>query len=299
MKTISNLSTIGDFIRWASTEFAKHKVFLGHGSDNYWDVAVFLVLGLLKQPWNSDKAIFHCHVTDEEKELLVTHIDLRIRKQIPVAYLLGEAWFCGLPFKVNTHTLIPRSPIGELIERGYEPWLAMEPDRILDLCTGSGCIGIATALAFPFSEVDISDISADALAVARDNVATYELEDRVTLFQSDVFDGIPAERQYDLIVSNPPYVDANDFDSMPAEYQHEPKLGLVSGPDGLDICRKILKEAASRLTENGLLIVEIGNSAETFEQLWPGSGVSWIEFEQGGHGVFALTKQDIMAGPWQ
>lgn len=298
MKTISNLSTIGDYIRWASTEFAKNQVFLGHGSDNYWDEAVFLVLGLLKQPWDSDKAIFHCNLTDEEKEHLVTQIDLRIRKQIPVAYLLGEAWFCGLPFKVNNHTLIPRSPIGELIERGYEPWLAGEPERILDLCTGSGCIGIATALAFPYAEVDLSDISIEALAVARENVQRYELDDRVTLWESDVFDGIPAERQYDLIVSNPPYVDANDFATMPVEYQHEPKLGLVSGDDGLDICRRILKQAANRLTDNGLLIVEIGNSAETFEQLFPGSGVSWIEFEQGGHGVFALTKSQIVDGPW-
>lgn len=298
MKNSSNLTTIGDFIRWASTEFAKQGVFLGHGSDSYWDEAVFLVLGLLKQPWDSDKSIFQCHVTDEEKELLVSQIDVRIRKHVPVAYLLGEAWFCGLPFKVNNHTLIPRSPIAELIEREYAPWLLQDPDRVLDLCTGSGCIGIATALAFPNAEVDLADISEEALAVAAENVDRFELGDRVAIWQSDLFDAIPADRQYDLIVSNPPYVDAQDFASMPDEYHHEPELGLVSGDDGLDICRRILKEAASRLSDNGVLIVEIGNSAETFEQLYPGSGVNWIEFENGGHGVFILTKEQLDASSW-
>ena len=298
MKNSSNLTTIGDFIRWASTEFAKQGVFLGHGSDSYWDEAVFLVLGLLKQPWDSDKHIFHCHVTDEEKELLATQIDLRIRKHVPVAYLLGEAWFCGLPFKVNAHTLIPRSPIAELIEREYEPWLFQEPNRILDLCTGSGCIGIATALAFPNAEVDLADISDEALKVAVENIERFELDDRVSVWQSDLFDALPGDRKYDLIVSNPPYVDATDFASMPEEYLHEPKLGLVSGDDGLDICRRILRQAADRLNDNGVLIVEIGNSAQTFETIFPASGVNWIEFENGGHGVFVVTKEQLELGPW-
>lgn len=211
MKSTSQLKTIGDFVRWASTEFAKNELFLGHGSDSYWDEAVFLILGALKQPWDSDKSVFYCRVTDAEKKQLSGLISKRIIDRIPVPYLLGEAWFFGLPFKVNENTLIPRSPIAELIHQEYQPWLQAEPFRILDMCTGSGCIGIASAIAFPDATVDLADISAEALEVAADNIERYELTYRVNTIQSDLFESVSKDFQYDLIVSNPPYVDEEDF----------------------------------------------------------------------------------------
>jgi len=284
----SRLRTLRDHIRWAVSRFHAEQLFFGHGTDNAWDEARQLVLGALHLPWEMADSYLDCRLEDDEREHLQTLLQRRIEQRVPTAYLLGQAWFCGLPFIVNDHVLIPRSPIGQLIERRFEPWLAQAPARILDLCTGSGCIGIACAYEFLDAEVLLADLSFEALEVANRNIEQHGLEDRVYTVQSDGFDGLPKQR-FDLIVSNPPYVDAEDFADMPAEFQHEPALGLACGDDGLDLVRRILAEAADHLTEKGSLIVEVGNSQVHVEALYPEVDFTWLEFTEGGHGVFLIA----------
>lgn len=284
----SRLRTLRDHIRWAVSRFHQHQLFSGHGTDNAWDEARQLVLGALHLPWELADGYLDCRLEDDEREHLQALLRRRIEERIPTAYLLGEAWFCGLPFIVDERVLIPRSPIGQLIERRFEPWLAQDPVRILDLCTGSGCIGIACAYEFLDAEVVLADLSFEALEVANRNIEQHGLEDRVYTVQSDGFDGLPKQR-FDLIVSNPPYVDAEDFADMPEEFHHEPALGLACGDDGLDLVRRILAEAADHLSERGALIVEVGNSQVHVEALYPEVDFTWFEFTEGGHGVFMLA----------
>src|SRR5690606_23590675 len=215
----------------------------------------------------------------------------RIEERVPVAYLVGEAWFCGLPFKVDERVLIPRSPIAELINNRFEPLLNREPLRILDLCTGSGCIGIACALAFPDAQVDLADISTDALQLAQENVQRHGLEQQVRVIESDLFTAV--QGPYDLIVTNPPCVSRQEVDELPAEYHHEPELGLLSLDDGLDIPLRILREAAAHLHEDGVLVLEVGYSREALTARLPGVPLLWLEFEHGGDGVCALTAQQL------
>lgn len=285
---ISRLRTLRDYIRWAVSRFQAEQLFFGHGTDNAWDEARQLVLGALHLPWEMADAYLDCRLEDDEHALLRALLQRRIEERVPVAYLLGEAWFCGLPFSVDERVLVPRSPIAELIERQFAPWLPATPARILDLCTGSGCIGIACAYEFPEAEVVLSDLSFDALEVANRNIERHELEDRVYCVQGDGFGGLPGQR-FDLIVSNPPYVDAEDFADMPAEYRHEPEIGLACGDDGLDLVRRMLAEAADHLTDQGLLIVEVGNSQVHIQELYPEVDFTWLEFKRGGHGVFLLA----------
>jgi ribosomal protein L3 glutamine methyltransferase len=282
------LRTLRDHIRWAVSRFHAEQLFFGHGTDNAWDEARQLVLGALHLPWEMADSYLDCRLEDDEREHLQALLHRRIEQRVPTAYLLGQAWFCGLPFIVNDHVLIPRSPIGQLIERRFEPWLAKEPARILDLCAGSGCIGIACAYEFLDAEVLLADLSFEALEVANRNIEQHGLDDRVYTVQGDGFDGLPKQR-FDLIVSNPPYVDAEDFADMPAEFQHEPALGLACGDDGLNLVRRILAEAADHLTETGTLIVEVGNSQVHVEALYPEVDFTWLEFTDGGHGVFLLA----------
>lgn len=284
----SRLRTVRDHIRWAVSRFHEAGLFFGHGTDNAWDDARQLVLGALHLPFDMADAYLDCRLEEQEQVQLLELIRRRTEERVPTAYLIGEAWFCGLPFLVDERVLVPRSPIAELISQHFAPWLPHEPARILDLCTGSGCIGIACAYAFPEAEVVLGDLSFDALEVANHNIERHELEERVYTVQGDGFDGLPGQR-FDLIVSNPPYVDAEDFADMPAEYQHEPELGLACGDDGLDLVRRMLAEAADHLTEKGLLIVEVGNSQVHVEALYPEVDFTWLEFEQGGHGVFLLA----------
>ncbi|WP_447751062.1 50S ribosomal protein L3 N(5)-glutamine methyltransferase [Pseudomonas nicosulfuronedens] len=286
----SRLLTLRDFIRWAVSAFHAENLYFGHGTDNAWDEARQLVLGALHLPWEIADAYLDCNLEDNEREYLQKLLQRRIGERVPAAYLLGEAWFCGLLFKVDKRVLIPRSPIAELIGTRFEPWLAQDPARILDLCTGSGCIGIACAMAFPNAEVVLGDLSFDALEVANINIERHELGERVYTVQGDGFEGLPKQR-FDLIVSNPPYVDAEDFADMPAEYQHEPELGLACGDDGLDLVRRMLAEAAEHLTERGTLVVEVGNSQVHVAALYPEVDFTWLEFESGGHGVFLLSAQ--------
>ncbi len=284
----SHLRTIRDHIRWAVSRFHEAGLFFGHGTENAWDDARQLVLGALHLPFETADTYLDCRVDADEQQTLLELIRRRIDERIPTAYLLGEAWFCGLPFMVDERVLVPRSPIAELIAQRFEPWLPKEPARILDLCTGSGCIGIACAYAFEHAEVVLGDLSFDALEVANQNIERHELDERVYTVQGDGFDGLPGQR-FDLIVSNPPYVDAEDFADMPAEYSHEPALGLACGDDGLDLVRRMLAEAADHLTEQGVLVVEVGNSQVHVEALYPEVDFTWLEFEQGGHGVFLLA----------
>ncbi|PYC22537.1 50S ribosomal protein L3 N(5)-glutamine methyltransferase [Aquipseudomonas alcaligenes] len=284
----SRLRSVRDHIRWAVSRFHEAGLFFGHGTDNAWDDARQLVLGALHLPFEIADAYLDCRLEEDEQQHLLELIRRRVEERVPTAYLLGEAWFCGLPFIVDERVLVPRSPIAELIGSQFEPWLPATPARILDLCTGSGCIGIACAYAFPDAEVVLGDLSFDALEVANQNIERHGLEERVYTVQGDGFAGLPGQR-FDLIVSNPPYVDAEDFADMPAEYHHEPELGLACGDDGLDLVRRMLAEAADHLTEKGLLIVEVGNSQVHVEALYPEVDFTWLEFEQGGHGVFLLA----------
>lgn len=286
--TESHLLTLRDHIRWAVSRFHAEGLYFGHGTDNAWDDARQLVLGALHLPFEIADSYLDCRLEEDERVQLRELLRRRIEERVPTAYLLGEAWFCDLPFVVDERVLIPRSPIGELIQRQFEPWLAADPARILDLCTGSGCIGIACAYAFPEAEVVLADLSFDALEVANINIERHELGERVYGVQGDGFDGLPGQR-FDLIVSNPPYVDAEDFSDMPDEYQHEPELGLACGDDGLDLVRRMLAEAADHLTEKGSLIVEVGNSQVHVQALYPEVDFTWLDFEYGGHGVFLLS----------
>lgn len=286
----SRLRTLRDHIRWAVSRFHAEQLFFGHGADNAWDEARQLVLGALNLPFELADAYLDCNLEEDELEYLQLLLRRRIEERVPTAYLLGEAWFCGLPFIVDPRVLVPRSPLAEQIEQRFRPWLVGTPRRILDLCTGSGCIGIACAYEFEEAEVVLADLSFDALEVANLNIERHGLEERVYTVQGDGFAGLPGQR-FDLIVSNPPYVDAEDFSDMPAEYGHEPEIGLACGEDGLDLVRRMLAEAADHLSEQGVLVVEVGNSQVHVEASYPEVDFTWLNFERGGHGVFLLTAE--------
>lgn len=289
---IDDLQTVRDYLRFASSRFAASSLFFGHGTDNVWDEAVQLVMRSLHLPLENNTLFLDARLTREERTLIVDRINRRVNERVPLAYLLGEAWFMGMPFNVDERVLVPRSPIGELLENGLQPWLGDTPvTRVLDLCTGSGCIGIGAAMVFDEAEVDLSDISEDALAVAESNIELHGVGDRVRTVKSDVFANVTGK--YDVILSNPPYVDAQDLASMPEEYRHEPELGLAAGQDGLDIAHRILAGAADHLTENGLLIVEVGNSWVALDEAYPELPFTWLEFENGGDGVFLLRAEDL------
>jgi ribosomal protein L3 glutamine methyltransferase len=289
---LDELFTLRDFIRWGASEFKAADLYFGHGTDNAWDEAEHLVLHAVHLTPPLDSEWLGARLIREERERILHSLRRRIDERIPASYITHQAWFAGLPFYVDERVLVPRSPIAELIQKQFSPWIEQEPTRILDLCTGSGCIGIASAYAFPEAEVQLSDISYDALAVAQENIDRHNLQDRVFAIQSDLFENLHGQ-QFDLIVSNPPYVDADDLASMPDEYRAEPEIGLGSGADGLDFTRRLLAQAKDFLAPNGLLIVEVGNSWPALEQAFPYLPFTWVEFERGGHGVFVLRKEDL------
>lgn len=287
-----DLDTILDWIRWGSSQFTQAGLYFGHGTDNAWDEAAVLTLWAIDQSWDIYDQIKFAKLTLSEKKLVYRLFMRRIHERVPAAYLTGVAWFANLPYKITPDVLVPRSPIAELIQNAFSPWMSQEPRNILDLCTGSGCIGLACAHQFPESAVLLSDISPAALDVARQNIEFHGLTDRVHAVESDGFEQIP-EQQFDLIVSNPPYVDKEDLASMPREYQAEPAIGLASGEDGLDFTRQLLKRAAKWLSPEGLLVVEVGNSWVALEQAFPQVAFTWPELENGGHGVFVLTRDQL------
>lgn len=291
------LATIRDFLRWSVSAFNASGVAFGHGTDNAWDEARWLVFGALHLPFDSPDWVLDARVGAAERQRLQVLLSRRIGERVPTAYLLGEAWFAGLAFHVTPAVLIPRSPIAELIGQQCEPWLqGREPLRILDLCCGSGCIGVAAALAWPEAEVTLADIAADALDVARVNVERHDVAGRVRVLQSDLFEALAGER-FDLILCNPPYVDEDDMATLPVEYRHEPGLGLAGGEDGLDLVRRVLAAAPSHLEDDGLLVIEVGNSAGVLERAFPQLGFIWPDFARGGHGVALIDKASLIEMP--
>ena len=290
---LPELTTIRDFLRYAVSQFNGAGLFFGHGTDNAWDEAIGLVLHTLHLPHDMNPDLLAAHLTQAERETILKLIADRTEKRIPLPYLTHEAWFSQLPFYVDERVLIPRSPIAELIENQFAPWIdPKNVHSILDLCTGSGCIAITAALNFQDATVVASDLSADALAVAKINVLRHEVIDQVSLYESDLFNAIP-KQTFDVIVSNPPYVSAEEMAALPSEYHHEPRLGLAAGKDGLDIVERILKEAGQWLTPHGILIVEVGNSELALADAYPNIPFTWVEFERGGGGVFILTAEQV------
>jgi ribosomal protein L3 glutamine methyltransferase len=291
---IDDLHTLLDFVRWGASRFNEAGLYYGHGTDNSIDDALALVLHVLNMEHGFPDEMMQARLARQEKRDILDLFRQRIEKRMPVPYITQKAWFAGLPFYVNEHVLIPRSPLGELIEQGFAPWCdANEVNQVLDLCTGSGCIGIATAISLPHAEVDLSDISEEALHVAQHNLETFELVDTVQCIRADVYDGLP-EKRYDLIVSNPPYVSNEEMATLPEEFLNEPSMALAAGDDGLDIVRRILAGAADYLTDNGILIVEVGNSEVSVQHAFPDVPFIWLEFERGGDGVFLLSREQLV-----
>ena len=289
---MSNDKSIADLLYEGRDLFERHNVHHGHGLYDAWDEAVYLLSHALDLSICEDRSILNSRLSEEEALLVRSLFRERAISRTPSAYLTSCAYFFGLPFYVDRRVLIPRSPIGRLILEEFKPWVSISPTSILDLCTGSGCIGISCAYAFPNSRITISDISEGALSVARRNVRHHKCLDRIQILESDLFLNIGKEK-YDLIVSNPPYVDSQHYQNMPCEYFSEPVVALVSGDDGLDLVRQILAEAASYLHDEGVLIVEVGHSAAALEQAYPELPLLWIDFNEGDSGVFVLTREQL------
>lgn len=288
------LITMRDVIRWGVSAFEQAQLYYGHGMGNALDEAVFIVLSTLHLPLNISESYFEARLTRQERVRILGLYQRRVNERIPAAYLTHEAWFAGLKFYIDENVLVPRSPLAELIEKQFQPWIEAENvDRILDLCCGSGCIGIACAYAFEWAEIDLADISPAAIAIAEKNVKNHQLDEQVQVYQSDLFSALSGQK-YDIIVSNPPYVDAEDMSILPEEFKREPELGLAAGDDGLDLVKVILKEAANYLNPEGILVVEVGNSQYALEELLPEVGFYWLEFERGGQGVFLLTYEQLI-----
>jgi ribosomal protein L3 glutamine methyltransferase len=294
----SSIPTVADFIQETAERLAAAGVVFGQGTDNPVDEAAWLVFAMLGLDHHDAERAYRKQLSSGELEDLQRLVRLRIDARVPVAYLVNEAWFAGLPFYVDERVLIPRSPIAELIGRAFRPWVG-KVERALDLGTGSGCIAIALAQQFASAQVDAVDVSADALEVAAVNVRRYGLQQRVRLIHSSYFEKL-ADRQaaggdapYDLIVSNPPYVDAREMAALPREFAHEPALGLAAGHDGLDSVLTILHDACAFLSDEGILVVEVGMSEQALQTKFPEVPFLWLEFDSGGSGVFLLTKQEL------
>ncbi|MBL8267373.1 50S ribosomal protein L3 N(5)-glutamine methyltransferase [Steroidobacter sp.] len=288
-------ATVAQLISFAAERFAHAELWFGHGTDNAVDEAAELVFFAAGLRHDEADEVYGQVLKATQRTKALALIERRIRERVPAAYLTHRMWFCGHEFYVDERVLVPRSPIAELIEARFRPWIdPTKVRRILDIGTGSGCIAIASALAFPKAKVDAADISTDALAVTRKNIERHSLKDRMRAVQSDVFDGVPDER-YDVIVSNPPYVGDEELAGLPEEYRREPVLGLHGGRDGLDIVHRILDQAAAHLQPNGILIVEVGNSEDALVAALPRMPFMWLEFERGGGGVFLLTREQLVA----
>ncbi|GLR70604.1 50S ribosomal protein L3 N(5)-glutamine methyltransferase [Agaribacter marinus] len=297
---VSELSCVIDWIRYAMSELQRYGVYFGHGTDNVWDEAEHLVFLSLDLPLvlslEQKQALYAAKLTNQEKCKTVDWIEKRTKDELPLPYISNTSWFANMPFYVDERVLVPRSPFAELINNRFTGYLSEkeEPLHILDMCTGSACIAIALAHKFPLAMVDAVDIDTDALDVASVNIANYQLEERVYPLLSDVFESLTGQ-QYDLIVANPPYVDAEDMADLPSEYHHEPEHALASGFDGLDLTVQILTKATQFLRDDGWLFVEVGNSEVNFERRMNRLNVSWCKLAHGGSGIFAISKAELMA----
>ena len=286
---VEELRTITDFVRWGAARLDDAGVVFGHGTDNAVDEALVLVLHAAGLRPGAPESLFASRLTASERRTAVELIVRRIRDRVPAPYLTGRAWFAGLEFACDARALVPRSPIAEWIERGFEPWL--DPDavaRVLEIGTGGGAIAIACAMAFPNAIVDAVDISDAALALARENCIAHAVGDRVRLSNSDVYSGV--DGRYDLIVSNPPYVDAETMASLDPEFLHEPRVGLMAGADGLDCVRRILTGANAHLRPGGVVVCEVGASRDALEAAYPAVAFTWLDLSRGGEGVFLLEE---------
>lgn len=293
----SDLSTIRDCLRYCVSTFENNDLFYGHGTDNAWDEALVLLQYFTKLPVDKLELVLDAKLTLAEKQKLYKLIDQRVNQRVPLPYITNEAWFCDMGFYVDHNVLIPRSPIAELINNNFEPWLDLDKDvAVLEIGTGSGCIACAIAENFLEQgievQVDASDISDSALKIAGQNVAEHELEDTVNLIKSDLFENIP-NKQYDLIISNPPYVDADEMTNLPAEYLHEPRMALAAGEDGLELVDIMLKQAQNYLNQDGVLIVEVGASKPALMEKYPEVEFIWFDFINGGDGIFLLSYDEL------
>ena len=286
-------SSIAELIGDVAARLAEGGAYFGHGTDNPDDEARWLVLASLDIAWDTGDEALSRPLSDDEMGMLTDRVTQRVVDKVPTAYLLGEAWFAGERYFVTEDTLVPRSPFAELIFAQFAPWLeGSQPARLLDLCSGSGCIGIAAAIAFPNVNVDLGELSPEAIAVAERNIERHGLSDRVTAVESDLFEALSG--QYDLIMSNPPYVPTFEYEALPDEYFREPKLGLEAGEDGLSLVIPMLQQAPDYLSDGGWLFVEVGNTEEYLAECFPEIPFQWIEFSNGGSGVFALSKQQLI-----
>lgn len=286
------LSSLRDFVRWGASRFREAELCFGHGYVDALDESVALVLHALHLEPQPPPELWAARLTPRERSAVLALMSRRILERIPAAYLVGHAWFAGLRFRADPRALVPRSPIGEWIERGFAPWLDAEDlGAVLDIGTGGGCIAVACATAFPTAWVDAVDIDREALALAGENVRDHGLEDRVRLIESDLFTEV--DSRYDLIVANPPYVGRVEYESLPAEYRHEPLVGLRAGEKGVDLIGRILEEAALHLESKGILVVEAGSCRPALEERYPELPFAWLEIERGGENVFLLRRDEL------
>ena len=289
------MPTVADALRRGAARLGRAGVFFGHGTDNAGDEAAALLWSVLALPWPVTAAALRRRLRPAQLSAYGSLLERRISTRLPAAYLTGETFFAGLPMRVDSRALVPRSPLAELIERQFRPWIdPARVRRVLDLCTGGGCIALACAHHLPRARVEGADISPEALALARENRRSLGLSRRVRLTVSDHFSALGG-RRYDIIVSNPPYVGVGEMGSLPLEYGHEPRLGLAAGREGLDSVRVILREAARHLTPGGILVVEVGNTETAVRRRWPRLPFTWLEFERGGGGVFLLTREQLLS----
>ena len=288
------LLTIRDWVRFSVSRLEEAEVFFGHGTDNAYDESVWLIMSALHLPLDTIDNFLDARVTKEESKHLAHLIERRVTDRTPTAYLLREAWLRGFKFYVDERVIVPRSFIAELLENGLQPWIEYQEmvESVADICTGSGCLGILLAHAFPNATVDVIDISHDAIAVANINIKNYGLEEQITAIHSDMFAAL-TNKTYDLIISNPPYVDAPSMAHLPKEYRNEPQIALGSGADGLDHTHTLLKDAGKYLNDGGLLIVEIGHNRDALIDAYPDIPFTWLEVESGNQFVFMLTKEQL------
>ncbi|EPJ52065.1 MAG: modification methylase HemK [Osedax symbiont Rs2] len=289
---LESLESVRDYIRLCYSQMMQQKIYFGHGHVSAIDEAKQLVLAALYLPWDADDLVMDAKLLTAEKQRVLAFMHRRITQREPLPYIINEAWFMQMPFFVDNRVLVPRSPIAQLIETQFSPFLRTGPvTKVLDMCTGSGCIGIACAYAFEEAQVDLADISTDALAVAGINIERHQMAEQVSIIESDLFSNI--EKKYDLIVSNPPYVDKKDLEEMPEEYHHEPEVALGSGDDGLALCKMMLAQACDYLTDDGLLVVEVGNSEVHLMKQFPQVPFIWVDLAEGGNGVFVISATEL------
>lgn len=292
---LDELFTLRDWLRWAVSRFEEAQLFYGHGTDNAYDEAVWLILATLKLPRDRLEPFLDARLTHTERLAVLNVLQQRIARRLPAAYLTQEAWLGPFRFYVDERVIVPRSYFAELLEDGFSPWIddAMDVTTALDLCTGSGCLAIVMAHTFPQARIDAMDLSADALSIAQRNIADYGLEDQIEAIQSDLFAAVP-DRRYDLIISNPPYVTAEAMAALPPEYRHEPTLALAAGEDGLDIVRRILAAATDHLQPGGVLAVEVGHNRDIVDAAFPDLPLTWIDTDSAEGKVFLLRREDLV-----